>query len=839
MRLSRLIKSVLGVLWFVAAILSASGQNATNSFWQGQSIYQIITDRFYDGNPVNNNAEGTYAPANPGSVHGGDFQGIEAKLDYIKALGATAIWISPIVLNTEGQFHGYSARDFTALAPHWGTLSNLQHFVRSAHARGLLVIQDIVVNHAGDLVNSSDSGYPAFVYPPAGYNLRYVNTTNTYPAPFNLSAANPALTNLFHNNGNVQDYSDPTQLLLGQLDGLNDLRTETPYVRTQMASIYQSWIAQAGFDGFRVDTAMYVDTGFWQSWCPAIHGWAATNGYPNFFMFGEAFVDSENNVGSFTGNENGGPYEMDSMLDYPLFFLIDSEFANPTAPTQYIESHYAAVDATTDPTAGARLVTFLDNHDNARFLSPSTGNGSTNRLALALVFLYTARGVPCLYYGTEQAFNGNTDPYNREDMFAGQFKDGPSGVDSFNMSQPLFVFVAQLNNLRRLYPALAIGSHVNQWSDPSGPGLLAYSRVLNSEEVFVVLNTSSSSRILPARPLTYSPGTVLVNLLNTNETITLDGSSQTPSINVPATSAKMFVAQSLWQPLEPQVVSNSPAHSSVGVAPTSPIVLQFSMPMDTNSVQSAFGIVPQVSGTFTWSPAGDQMTFTPNGAGYLPLSAINVFLTNTAVAAASRKPLYATYSMVFSTTNASASGVYLASPAEDGIVVPLGTNSTYTIHTCFTPSLDTNMVSLFNLSINGVLQPQGSFLIRPAGSVAGCPGLRSMLYVWGPNSPGTVPGLNVIEVVYSNNITGVVLSDARIVVVPPPLAVSESSANPQTLTWSSTPGVNYLVLATTNLVQPFAPISPVIPAAGLSTSFTDTVSTLPASQKFYQIQVTQ
>lgn len=833
------VSRALGLLAIYAGFVSpgAPAQNATNGFWQGQSIYQIITDRFFDGNPANNNAEGTYAPTNLTGVHGGDFQGVEAKLDYIKGLGATAIWISPIVLNTEGQFHGYSARDFTMVAPHWGTLSNLQHFVRSAHARGLLVIQDMVVNHAGDLVISADPGYPNFVYPPAGYNLSYANKTNTYPAPFNLSALNPALTNLFHNNGNVQNYNDPTQLLLGQLDGLNDFRTETPYVQTQMASIYQSWIKQAGFDGFRVDTAMYVDMGFWQSWCPAIHSWAATNGYPNFFMFGEAFNGSESLVGSFTGNEDGGPYEMDSMLDYPLYFLVNSEFANPTAPTQYIESHYAAVDSSTDPTARTRLVTFLDNHDNPRFLSPSAGNGSTNRLALALVFLYTARGVPCLYYGTEQAFNGNTDPYDREDMFAGQFKDGPAGVDSFNMSHPLYVFVAQLNNLRRLYPALTLGSHVNQWSDASGPGLLAYSRVLNSEELFVVLNTSSSSQMLPARPLTYAPGTVLVNVLDTNETITLDASSQTPSLNVPSTTAKLFVAQSLWQPLDPQVVSNSPPHAATGLPTTSSIVLQFSTPMDTNSVQAAFGTVPQVSGTFGWSPAGDQVTFTPNGAGFLPLSTINVYVTNTAVAAGSGKSLYATYSMMFATTNTTEPGVYLASPADSGLVVPLNSNSTYTIHTCFTPTLDTNVVGLFNISINGVLQPQSSFTIRPPGAIAGCPGLRSLLYTWGPNSPGTMPGLNVIQVVYSNNVSGVVLSDVRTVVVPPALAVSASAANPEAISWSSTPGLDYVVLATTNLGQSFAPVSPVIPATGLSTSFTDVVSSALAPQKFYQIQV--
>ena len=100
-------------------LLAAPGLGATNSpsqannFWQAQRIYQIITDRFYDGDTNNDNAERTYAPGNPTGVHGGDFKGIEQKLDYIKALGATAIWILPIVLNTEGQFHGYSAWNFT------------------------------------------------------------------------------------------------------------------------------------------------------------------------------------------------------------------------------------------------------------------------------------------------------------------------------------------------------------------------------------------------------------------------------------------------------------------------------------------------------------------------------------------------------------------------------------------------------------------------------------------------------------------------------------------------------------------------------------------------------
>src|SRR5882724_3020314 len=102
--------SLLALL--AAAETSVPAQSASNGFWQAQSIYQIITDRFFDGNPSNNNAEGTYNPSGSSgtSVHGGDFKGIEQKLDYIKSLGATAIWISPVVLNANGEFHGYAGR---------------------------------------------------------------------------------------------------------------------------------------------------------------------------------------------------------------------------------------------------------------------------------------------------------------------------------------------------------------------------------------------------------------------------------------------------------------------------------------------------------------------------------------------------------------------------------------------------------------------------------------------------------------------------------------------------------------------------------------------------------
>ena len=604
------------------------------------------------GHPSNNNADGNYSPSGTTSVHGGDFKGLEQKLDYIKALGATAIWISPVVVNGHGQFHGYAGRDFYNVDPHWGSLADLQHLIQTAHAKGLLVIDDIVCNHGDTLIYSTDSGYPNWLAPPAGYTLKYYSSALTFAPPFDTynltyNSANNALTNYFHNYGNIPDYNTPQHYQLGQLSGLNDFRTESPYVRSNMAAIYQYWIQQAGFDGFRIDTFKHIEDGFWQYWCPAVHTFAATNSAkPNFFMFGEVYDSSESLCGHYTGTEAGGAYMLDSVVDYPLYFMVGSVFGSASGATSQIDNHYANVATYYDTNAQMRLVTFLDNHDQPRFLNSST----TNRLTVALAFLYTARGIPCLYYGTEQAFNGATDPYDREDMFAGQFKDaGLNGVDSFNMTHPLFQLVAKLNNFRRLYPAISLGSYTGQANNSTGPGLFAYSRVLNTQEVFTVFNTAGSTQILSPCTLTYPGGTVLVNLLNTNETYTLNSSSQTPAIAVPSTSAKIFIAQSQLLPLDPVVVSNSPAHDATNVAINSSIVLQFSKPMDTNSVQSAFSTTPAVSGTFAWSAAHDILTFGPSGAGLPALTTVIVRVTNSAVDVVSGNAMFAPYQLQFHT----------------------------------------------------------------------------------------------------------------------------------------------------------------------------------------------
>jgi glycosidase len=615
-------------------------------YWQSQNIYQILIDRFYDGDSSNNNADGNYDPVASKAVHGGDFKGIEQKLDYIKALGATAIWISPVMTNTAGQYHGYSARDFYGVDPHWGSLADLQHMVSVAHTKGIQVVEDIVLNHGGDLVHSTDAGYPNFKQ--SGYAMKFRNNALQYPAPWNLNATNPTIESLFHNRGNIQNFNDLTQVETGDLRSLDDLKTETTYVRTNLAAIYKYWIDNAGFDGFRIDTVKHVDLGCWQYWCPLMHSEAASLGKPNFFMFGECEDGADAKVGIYTGIKGGGAYALDSEVDYPLYFMINGVFANANANSKQIEDHFNAIAANYDAPAQNRLVTFLDNHDKQRFLYSANANNNVAKLNVALAFLYSARGIPCLYYGTEQGFNGGSDPNNREDMFAGGWEPGASVGDNFNMTHPIFQLVAKLNNFRRLYPAMSLGTHVNQWNSPNGPGLFAYSRRLGNQEVFIVFNTATTTQTLPARSTTYTSGTPLVNLLNPSEVVTTTTGPQIPAISVPGTSSKIFIAQVQVLPLDPVVTAMTPAHDAANVNTSSSLTITFRAPMNPATVNAAFSTTPSTTGSFVWSGANTVLTYTPSGAGWPGSTTVNVRIDPVAQDATG-KSLHAAFEARFKT----------------------------------------------------------------------------------------------------------------------------------------------------------------------------------------------
>jgi glycosidase len=649
------LREILTLLAVVALVGRGFAAFPSPDDWRDITIYQIITDRWDDGDPSNNTLNTTYNPSAGDKTHGGDFKGIQRRLTYLEALGINAIWISPIPLNAYGEYHGYAARNFTQVDPHWGTLADLQAMVAACHARGIGVILDVVCNHGGNLFN--DNPYLA---PPASYTLSYRDPSRTHAAPFSSTA-------YWHSQGSIGNWTDPEQIL-GELFGLDDLKTEDPYVRTQLTNIWSNWITATDVDGFRIDTVKHVEMGFWQTWAPAVRANAASFGKANFFMFGEVFEGSESKCGSYTGTMAGGAFALDSVLDYPQYYRTNSVFGTASDGAQSLADHFSALPIYYDPAAQYRLVTFLDNHDNPRFLSSTYANNKIARLHAALVYLLTSYGVPCVYYGTEQYFNGGGDPYCREDMFDGQFEFGPSLGNNFDQTSFGYRLIRELNQLRRSYSALRRGSLVIR-EVSSSPGIFAYSRIDGSQEVLVVVNTSDSAKSGAAWQTTFAPGTVLVNLFDPSQTVTVNSSQKVPAgTPIVGNGYAVFVPVTNAVDFEPEVVSVSVAQGDSLVTPLDPLTVNFSKPMNRASVTAALAFDPVVTGTLTWDSNSSVLTFTPSGT-WPSLSNMRLFISASALDATGQ-PLRGGFEREFRTVYSSGStGGGTADPTIDGTII--------------------------------------------------------------------------------------------------------------------------------------------------------------------------
>ncbi len=566
--------------------------------WRDETIYQLITDRFDNGDATNDALGTTYSPSAGDKTHGGDFRGIERRLDYLKGLGVTSIWISPIPRNANGEYHGYAADDFTTLAAHWGTPADLDSMLAAAHQRGIRVILDVVCNHGGDLIGNN-----SYRAPPATWPIAYRSASKQHAAPFT------ALSN-WHAQGNIGNWTDPEQVV-GELFGLDDLKTEDATVRNQLATIYGDWITRFDFDGFRIDTVKHVEMGFWQAWPAAIRTRAAARGKTNFLLFGEVYDGNEVNCGRFTGTKAGGAFALDSVLDYPMYYRTNSVFATASGGAQDIAGYYGLAASAYDPAARDRLVTFLDNHDNARFLSTSLAAGNEARLWAALVFQYTSPGVPCVYYGTEQGFDGGGDPNCREDMFDGQWEFGPSLGNNFDQTAPGYLLIRRLAQLRRDHSPLRRGTF-NSRQAGSSPGVFAYSRVEGGQEVLVAVNTSDSAQTALAWPTGFASGTVLVDALNPTVTRTVGSGGTLPAgFSMPGNGFHVFVPQARLTRPDPEVIGCSIAPGAALTTNSTPLILNFSASMSRSAVEAATTCTPPAALAFTWNTPSDTVTILP------------------------------------------------------------------------------------------------------------------------------------------------------------------------------------------------------------------------------------
>jgi glycosidase len=517
----RLALALLAVLacWHLPAA-AAGAPGFRDRLPQDEVIYFVIPDRFRNGDPSNDRGGLVgeprvtgFDPASPAFFHGGDLRGLRERLDYIQGLGATAIWVTPVFRNKAVQergpylgsgFHGYWILDFTAVDPHLGTEDDFRQFVDAAHARGMKVILDIVVNHTADVIRyrecpdiecpyRSHGDYPGKAYTPF---LPAGEEHAKKPEWLN----DPAW---YHNRGDSTFEGESSTF--GDFAGLDDVDTENPRVVQGFIEIYGNWIDRFGIDGYRIDTAKHVNPEFWQAFLPAILARARARGIPNFHIFGEvATQDVDPALQAQHTRVDGFPAVLDFSFSAAMREALSGGGSRVLSRVFDADSLYEG-----GAQGALGLPTFLGNHDDGRFayrlkkLHPEyTGEQILARVELAHAMLLTLRGVPVLYYGDEQGLVGTgNDNASRQDLFPSQVpafrteaRLGPPhdpDADSLDPSHPLYRQIAALARVRAAEPALRRGRQVLR-ADSKLPGLFAVSRFdpASGREVVLAFNTS-------------------------------------------------------------------------------------------------------------------------------------------------------------------------------------------------------------------------------------------------------------------------------------------------------------------------------------------------------------
>ena len=411
--------ALLTTLFLGVTTLSYAAVSPTPSVSVGLSsdlIYFVMPDRYKIGGAVSEVTNG-YNRTETAFFHGGNLKGLTGTcaagddgLARIKAMGFTAVWVTPLVVqqaptSTGAGYHGYWGVDFLNVDPHLGTNADLVAFSACAKKLNLKLILDVVTNHTGDIIKYN--GQTAFI--PAGQE----------------NAKNPSWLNDLSNYHNVGDighcWGAGDCTTLGDFYGLDDLATEKPDVYRGWADVYSQWIKNYGFSGFRVDTAKHVDTRFFKNWQPLIQRTAKSAGIPNFTIFGEVSESSPLNLMTYV-REN----KIQTVLDFP-FQSRATDFASGYSDASTLQNLFLADDYYTSATSSARnLVTFLGNHDMGRVgfiierkkINPA--NQLLPRTELAYALMYLSRGIPVVYYGDEVGMTGSgdgTDQMARQDMF--------------------------------------------------------------------------------------------------------------------------------------------------------------------------------------------------------------------------------------------------------------------------------------------------------------------------------------------------------------------------------------------------------------------------------------
>ncbi len=434
-----------------------SVDNKTN--YATDVIYQIMTDRFSDGNK-NNNPGGALFDSeciNLKKYCGGDWQGIINKIDdgYFSDLGITALWISqPLenifaVIDDEAgstSYHGYWARDYKKTNPFFGDFEDFDNLISVAHANNIKIIIDFAPNHT----SPADEDNPS-----KGENGRLYDNGNL------LGGYTNDIDNLFHHNGGT-DFSSIEDGIYRNLFDLADYNLQNPTIDNYMKDAIALWLDK-GIDGIRVDAVKHMPLGWQKNWMDFIYS------HKPVFTFGEWFlgtneVDPRNHA---FANESGM-----SLLDFQFGQTVREVFRDRT--DTMFDLHNMILDTAEDYDEVIDQVTFIDNHDMDRF---HENGASTRELEQAIAFTLTSRGVPAIYYGTEHYMTGIGDPNNRAMM------------PSFERNTVAFEVIKRLAPLRKINPALGYGDTQERWINDD---VYIYERAFGQHIVLVAINRSTT-----------------------------------------------------------------------------------------------------------------------------------------------------------------------------------------------------------------------------------------------------------------------------------------------------------------------------------------------------------
>jgi len=487
-------------------------------FDNSDNIYLLMPDRFANGNPDNDNMPGMLEMAdrkNPNGRHGGDIQGIENKLDYLKDLGVTAIWINPLLENNMPaySYHGYAMTDLYKVDPRFGTNEDYKNLVAKAHEKGLKIIQDMVFNHLGtnyfwkDDLPSSDwyNEWPDFTR--SNYRGGAVNDPNASEYDYNKM---------------VKGWFDKT---------MADLNQHNPLMANYLIQNSIWWIEYLDLDGIRQDTYPYPYKDFMATWMETL-----LNEYPNYNVVGEVWLSYPQAVAYWLENDNnkdGFHSHLTNVFDFPLMYAITNSLNQDNGWSTGIAQLYELLSQDYVYSDPNKLVLFADNHDGDRLFSKL--GEDLSKFKMAMTMLYTLRGIPQLYYGTEILMTGYEHQghgFIREDFPGGWENDTIDAFTSEGRTEEqniAFNFVKRLMNWRKTNMAVQQGKLTHFIPED---GVYVYFREYKDECVMVILNNSKEDKSLDLNRFTeitknYSQGKSVLDrtFLDNLETVNVKAKS--------------------------------------------------------------------------------------------------------------------------------------------------------------------------------------------------------------------------------------------------------------------------------------------------------------------------